>query len=171
MDPVFLANALAFFGRHWKTLAIAGLIGTNALTLHACDGVHKDFTKEKAAHAADIKSYKDAQAVAERRAAEIKSNLEKENKEKANAADANYSALLSKYRANLVRFQAAQSVPSRPSGGQQDGTTPSYNGPSYSSNIPDGSITITNKDADICAVNTARLQAAHDWAETLKDGK
>lgn len=171
MEATFLADVLAFLGRHWKIIAIAGLLSTNAATLHACNDAHAALTKEKASHAADVQSYKNAQAAAQKLADDTKTRLQHENQEKADEADANYTTLLSKYRTSLLRRETTPRTSGQPGGGQSDGTAQGDNGPSYSTNVPAGSITITNSDADICAVNTARLQVAHDWAETLKDAQ
>jgi len=134
---------------------------------------HSLLVSEKASHALDIKNYRDAQAKATADAEADKLALEEKAKADAKQADANYAALLAKYRANLVRFKAAQSRASKASNSQLP-TPQSGNGSSPSTNVPTAGsdqVVISMEDAQVCAANTARLKAVQEWANQLKDAK
>lgn len=155
--------------KHWKAYAIAGLIATNVTAVTYGFHEHKALKTEKAAHAADVKSFKDATAAAAAKAAALANQAKQRNQEKANAADADYSGLYAKYRSNLVRYKAHQSRTRRTYHSQPDAAQ-GTDGPSTSTVLPTGPIVISDTDADICAENTARLQAAHTWAESVTNG-
>lgn len=131
---------------------------------------HDLLLRERAAHKLDVDNFKKAQAAADAKAQAIKHSLQQEATSNANAADARYGELLAQYRANLVRFKADQSRTEQP-GDSQLSPAQSSDGPSPSPVVPSDSISISLGDAQICAVNTARLQAVHDWAlNPPKDG-
>lgn len=163
----FGAAAIASVKKYWKIYLIAILIALQALTAYGWQHDHQALVAEKASHQADNNSYKAAQAAAVKAAQEEKARLANDNKEKAHVADQNYSGLLSKYRANLMRYQVAQSSTGSNSGGQSNSGPQGADGPGAGTDLSTGSVTITDSDAQICAANTARLQAAHDWALTL----
>lgn len=152
---------------HWKAVLVALAVLLQVYTVHGWSKEHEALKTEIAAHKADVQSYKDAQKAAEKLASDEKLKLQQENKVKADAADKNYSALYATYRANLLRFQAYQSVPRQPSVSQPNDSPQIAYGPSEGSEVPTGQVMISLEDADICAVNTARLQAARDWALSL----
>lgn len=144
---------------------IAILAVSNLVSFSQWQHNAKMFTQEKASHTLDIKNFKDAQAKADADAKAMAQALIKESKANAREADANYTILLSKYNASLLRYHTSQSHSSQANSYQppspQGGDRPS-GGPQLSE-----AITITLDDAQICAVNTARLQAVHDWAVAL----
>lgn len=115
---------------------------------------------------ADKANYERAQAQANARALQDKLEQEKKDRERADKADESYRDLLNKYNASLVRFKAAQGAASKqyPSGP----TEASGSSDRSSSDTVFSPVTITMEDAQICAENTAKLQAAHDWAAGLK---
>lgn len=151
---------------YWK-LYLVGLI---VLLLTGSSFMwHRDadlLRTERTAHAADIKSYKTAQAEAEAKATQEKIKLAQQSKDNANAADKNYSTLLASYHANLLRYQAAKGIGSGPIGSQLASAPQGSDGPSTGAILSE-SIAISTDDANICSVNTARLQSAHDWALQL----
>ena len=140
-------------------IIILVLVLLNLFTFKLWRHDHDLYTKEKVSHAADIKTFKDAQALANKKAEDTKKRIEHEAEQNAKDADKAYTDLLSKYRANLVRYSTHQSGGSRSDSGQSP-SPESGNGPSESPDV----LTITKDDAETCAVNTARLQAVHDWA-------
>lgn len=126
---------------------------------------HLKLTAEKNGRAADRGSYEAEQAKNKLASLQYKVDKEKEYATKATKADAKLADLRAEYRANILRYQAAQ-----------DGATP---GPGVSSpeagdpqgadRSGDGSLLyVTRKDANVCADNTARLKVAHDWAADLQ---
>ena len=152
--------------RYWKMILIAVLLAVNILSYNEWQHTADLLKTEKATHAADIKAYKDAQAQAEAKAAEIKKALLEESKAKADEADRNYTTLYSMYRTNLLRYQALAGTRSGPSGDSHSGTSEVLDGPGSSTLVP-----VTTEDLNICAINTARLQSAHEWALNLKEMK
>ena len=117
--------------------------------------------ESKKAHAADVQLFKDAQQLANTKAEEKRKQLEQEAKATAKQADVKYANLLANYRSNLVRLKAAQSSGSGPNYSYVQ-TPESSDGPREGSKL-----SITTEDADICAVNTARLQVVSEWANNL----
>lgn len=88
--------------------------------------------------------------------------VERKRNEEARKADEAYTSLLNRYNASIVRYQASQ----RPSAGiNMSSTSVTSSGSDFSSESTQISITI--EDAGICAENTARLKAAHEWAGKL----
>lgn len=174
------ATALGLFtGLNWTTifnvltkywyLVVIGLLGLgNMFTYHEWQATRAALAHEKIVHAQDIKDFKTAQAIADANAKAIKLALDKEAKADAAQADASYSTLLAKYHANLLRFSAGQSG-AQPTSYHQLPSTQGGDRPGASTQlfVVPTKITISGADAEICAVNTARLQAVHDWAIAL----
>lgn len=165
-----IQSAGEFLLKYWQYTVIALLVLLNVFTGFELKHTQGNLNKEVAAHASDIAAFKKAQADADANAQAVKDNLMKESQASANQADASYSSLLSKYRTSLLRYSANQSGSSA-AGHSQLSTAQGGDGPSIGTELPK-TITITGDDADICSVNTARLQAVHDWAVALpKDMK
>lgn len=143
---------LTFLKTYWFTIILVVLMACG--WQDTTDKLHK----EQKSHKQDIQLFKDAQIEADTKAQKERKRLEDEAKTEAKQADAKYSTLLTSYRANLVRLKANQSVSSR-SDYSEVPPPESGDGPSGGTLIP-----ITPKDADICAVNTARLQVVQEWA-------
>ena len=150
--------------KYWKYILIALLVAANLFSYHEWQHTSASLKDEKAAHVADIKAVKKAQADAIAKAEAEKQTLIEESKVKADEADRSYSNLYTVYRTNLLRYQATQGGSSRPADSQRSPTPEGSNGPS-----PDTFVSISTDDANICAVNTARLQTAHDWAVNLQE--
>ena len=115
----------------------------------------------------DRNEYRRAQAEATAVALTAKLKKEAEYAARADEADTRYADLSGRYRAAVMRYQAA-----RRAGGGTDlpGTTEAatgVDGAGSGAGIPVGTILIPQDDALICAENTARLQAAHEWAASL----
>lgn len=154
---------LSFLKSHWKAILIGGLLTTNVFTIGEWRHTDAQFRQERAAHTADIVSFKDAQRIADTNAQNKRDELLKESKANATKADQSYSDLLAKYKSSLLRYQANQSGASQ-SDNYQLPTPQGGNGSGSSPDLLGSSVTITGSDAQICAVNTARLVAVHDWA-------
>lgn len=154
--------------KYWRFYLPAVLVALNLFTGWRLDQTNKALTTEKAAHTRDVNSFRTAAAEATRIANQIRQNLLKESTDRAKQADASYASLLGQYRTNLLRYQANQSASSTTYSYQLP-TPQSSDGPSTSAVVPpaatlSGFLAITVEDADVCAVNTARLVAVHDWA-------
>lgn len=142
---ILLAIGLIFMGFGWN-------------------GTHNKLIKERAQHELVVQQFKDTQAEANRKAEAKRVALEQESKRNAEQADKRYSDLYDKYRANLLRYQASQGSRPGPYSGSNQATEGSSR-PSTSSELSGSTLTITLKDAEICAINTARLQAVQEWAK------
>lgn len=153
---------LAWLKKFWYVPVIGLLLTTNMITNTQYKHVKSQLVAEQVAHKLDNENFKQAQALADKQAKDKEELLKKESKANAEKADASYSTLLGKYNASLLRYKTNQSGTIQPDYHQlptpqgSDGPSPS---PQFSSTI-----SITIDDAQICAVNTARLQAVHDWA-------
>jgi hypothetical protein len=160
--PVF-QSSLPFFEKYWKQCLVGLLVSTLTLTSYEWRHTSDKLNIERAAHAADIKAYKAAQDAANKQAKDLKADLLNKAKDEAIKADKNYSNLLATYRANLLRLQTTQGNIRAASGSGSSNTTQIADGSSTNTEVS-STITITMDDAQICAINTARLQAAHNWA-------
>lgn len=166
----FFVSAWANIKKYWRFYLPTLLVVSELTSLYGWHETHNSLMKEKAAHQLEITNFKKAQADADAKAQAIKATLQKESKANADQADAQYSTLLAQYRANLVRYQASQSGSKR-SSNYQFSPAQSGDGSGSGPDIYSGSLVISMDDAQICAVNTARLQAVHDWAiDPPKDG-
>jgi len=158
--------ALGFLGKvKWYVWVIGALSATNLFTYEMWQHDSHALKNEKAAHVQDINNFKAAQATANAVAEATRTTLITESKANAAKADANYASLLTQYRASLLRYRTDTGSGSQADHNQLPATEGS-NGPSPSPQLPE-TLTISGADADICAVNTARLVAVHDWAISL----
>ena len=156
----------------WTRISNYVTIGLGAALLATSIGwyttnVRLTYTKyelkaEKLGRKNDRLIYKGAQKEAEVKSLNKVLEVERKNVELANKADQDYSALLRKYNDSLLRYQASQ----RPSGGiHMSSTSTTSDGSHFTSENTE--ISISLNDAGICAENTARIQAVHDWAGNL----
>lgn len=146
--------------KYWRFILPVLLLLINAGAVYEWSNAHAALVAEQANHKADILAFTKAQADATAQANAERDVLKKEAKANADQADASYSTLLSKYKSSLLRYQARAAASG--TGQASDSQLP----PAQS---PDGpgtgaQVSISVDDANVCAVNTARLQAAHDWA-------
>lgn len=161
----FFSGLFANMIKYWQYWLIGLLIVGNLFNGGEWRHTNAMLIKERAAHAADIASFKKAQADADTKAQTERAVLLKESKANAAQADANYTTLLSSYHASIMRYKAPQGT-ARGRSDNQLSTTQGGDGSSTSTELP-STLTISGDDAQICAVNTARLQAVHDWAVSL----
>lgn len=156
---------------NWKAWLIALLIALQVGTGYGFYHEHDKYIKEVAAHAADNAKFVAVQKTADLNEQNVKHQLQVEGKAAKNEADTNYSSLLGKYNASLMRYAQTAGGSTISAGHSQLPTSSGLDGPSTDTNLP-AEIIVTGSDAQICAANTARLQAAHDWAiEQLKEKK
>lgn len=166
-------NLLPFllgFGRTYWREAIGGLLlaalAVTGLLLHVA---RAERDAAIAGRKADRASYVAAQEAARSFALADAAKKDAENVRKADAADARYADLSAQYRAISLRYSAAQSAAGHanmPAASQAAESADRSSGPTV---LPSGSILIPQTDALICADNTARLQAAHEWALSLNE--
>lgn len=155
---------------HWRAYLFVALIGLLSASTYGWYRGNASLLKERAAHQLDISNFKQVQLDADNKAKAEREVLQKEAEARASQSDAEYSTLLAEYRANLVRYKASQSG-TRQNGNHQLPSAQSGDGSSTGSDVLD-TLTITGGDAQICATNTARLQAVRDWAlNPPKDGQ
>lgn len=94
-----------------------------------------------------------------------KARKEAENEAARQQADARYDDLGSKYRALVLRKAAAdRSAASRARLPGASETAQGPDRPGEDTGVPLGTFVISETDALICAENTARLEAAREWA-------
>ncbi len=166
--PIWFDLALGWLKNIPLYIWIIGLlVCSNLFTYtgwHLADSALKH---ERSVHMQDNLAFESGQMAADIRAQAIKDQLIKEAKANATQADANYANLLAQYHASLLRYQAHQGA-TKPADNHRLPTPQGGDRPGESTQLPETvNITITNEDAEVCAVNTARLQAVHDWAVTL----
>jgi len=125
---------------------------------------------EKSGRAADKAVYEAAQQMAKAKALEEKQKIEKEYNEKAKKADAIYDALLAKYSSAVVRYKANQSPAIRADLPASSGSAEGADRPGRDSEFYEGFF-VRMADAQVCAVNTARLQSAREWALSISTDK
>lgn len=118
---------------------------------------------EKAGRKADTLSYVAAQEKAKSNALELKIEQEKKDAKRKEDADATADGLRRKYDSLLQDYARAQSKARAANLPSPSKASQGSNGPSGGTELPE-TIEIPYDDARICAVNTARLEAVHQWA-------
>jgi len=137
---------------------MAGLSAALALTRGRLADARTDLRLEQARHETDIATFKTAQAKAEAAwQAEI-TRVQTENRRLNDEADRKAESARADYAARVLQLPTADSGLSGRDALPGAGSPPRRDGPG------DDSILLARADAMICADNTARLQAAHDWA-------
>jgi len=163
-----LPFALSTLRAHWKLIGAAFLLLALAIQTFRLSATQGALQAEKSGRRADATSYAQAQAEAAQIALSDKMKKEAEYAAKAEQADARADDFGKRYHAAVLRYQDAQragraaDLPGTAQG------TESVDGPGGSPVIPLGNILIPEADAFVCATNTARLQAAHEWALSLE---
>ena len=152
---------------HWKLALFALLALFATIQTFRLQSTQGALQAEKHGRRADRAEYARAQADAAAIALTAKIEKEAEYAAKADEADRNADALSERYRLAVLRIAAAQR-----SGRTTDMPRPAeasgiVDGPGAAAIVPLGNILIPEADVMICAVNQARLEAAHDWAVGL----
>lgn len=141
-----------------STAAFALLAAVQTVRLSLEQAAHKNTRLEYASFKTQIVD-RTATAIAEERA--IRAELEKHRVEQASIADSNYRARIDEYKRMLAKARSGGSA--SPASGEDR----SAGLPEDTAGSTDLSFRITTDDALICAENTAKLQAAVEWAATL----
>ncbi|OJY65523.1 MAG: hypothetical protein BGP16_12930 [Sphingobium sp. 66-54] len=146
-------------------LVIAALSTGLALTRGKLVDARQDLRVEKALHETDTANFKAAQAKANADWQAEMARVQTVNRRLNDEADRRADAGRADYAARVMRLPAATADPGLSSDREMPGpgSAPSPDGPGGDS------ILLARADALICATNTARLQAAHEWALVLAD--
>lgn len=160
----FIPWALSLGRTYWREAVGCALLAALAVTTLLLHAARSERDAAIAGRAADRAAYVAAQEAARSNALADAAKKDAENVRKADAADARYADLSAQYRAISLRYSAAQSAAGHANMPAARQASESIDGPSGPSVLSSGSILIPQADALICADNTARLQAAHEWA-------
>ena len=150
--------------RNYVTIGLGALSLGLGITVYVqsvkIDRLDSELLASQEGRLADRFAYQAAQAEYEANALRERERIEQENRERAEQADQEYADLLRRYNASIVRYRAEtpQRTSSGPDLSSAPSTTEGSNGPGVGSLI-----LIPLSDAEICAVNTARLQVVRDW--------
>lgn len=160
--------ALSAVRQHWRIALIAIVLLALTIQTFRLSATQSALDAETAGRRADATSYAQAQAEAAAIALTAKMKKEAEYAAKAEQADARVDDLGQRYHAAVLRYQAAQRAGRATDLPVAAESTESADRSSGSPVIPLGNILIPENDAFVCATNTARLQAAHEWALSLE---
>lgn len=163
-----LPFAIGLLKDHWKLALFAILALFATIQTFRLQSTQSALQAEKHGRRADRAEYARAQADAAAIALTAKIEKEAEYAAKADEADRNADALSERYRLAVLRFQAAQRSGSATDMPRAAETAESIARPGAATIIPLGNILIPEADVMICAVNQARLEAAHDWAVGIR---
>lgn len=142
-------------------LIIAALSTALALTRGKLADARKDLRVEKSRHETDLANFKAAQAKANADwQAEI-ARVQTENRRKNDEADRRVDAARTDYAARVMRLPTA---PRADPGLSSSREVPGAGVPARADGPGGDTVLLARSDAMICATNTARLEAAHDWA-------
>ena len=161
--------ALSLGRTYWREAVGGALLIALAVTALLLHVARSERDAAIAGRAADRAAYVAAQETARSNALAAAAKKDAENAKKADNADARYADLSAQYRAISLRYAAAQSATGRANLPASPKGTESADRPGGLAVIPSGNILIPQADALICADNTARLQAAHEWAVSLNE--
>lgn len=141
-------------------LTCAGLGTALMLSRARLDTARQALATERALHAADVSAFRDAQvrAAADWRA-EV-AGIQRTNRRLNDAADRKADITRAAYAARVLRLPPAPAD----SGSSGGGSLPIAELSARTDRSGGAAILLDRTDALICATNTARLEAAHDWA-------
>lgn len=141
-------------------LVVAGLCGALALQSHRLDEARRELAMAHARHQTDIATFKAAQAriEADWRAeiARTAARYRRQTDDADRQADADHRL----YHERVQRLPAALADRCA----ADNAAMPAPGDPPRTDRSGDDSVLLARSDALICATNTARLRAAHDWA-------
>lgn len=160
---------LSVLRQHWRWFVLAALLAAVAAQTLRLGAAQSARDAAIAGRAVDRAAYAHAQETARTNALAAAAKKDAENEKKADDADTRYADLSARYRAASLRYAAAQSPAGRADLSETPKIAESVDGPREPAVIPAGNIIIPQEDALICADNTARLQAAHEWALTASN--
>ncbi len=162
---------LPLIRQHWKLFAWALVALLLVVQTFRLQTAVANMEAERAGRLADRSEYQRAQAEATSRALSEKMQKEAEYEAKADEADTRYADLSGQYRAAVLRYQAAQRAGGSTNMSGTSEAASGTDGPGGGAVLHVGAIMIPQADALICAENTARLVAAHEWAAGLMVSK
>lgn len=165
----FLPFLLGMGRTYWREAIGGVLLVALAIALLSLHAARSERDVAIAGRAADRAAYVAARETARSNALAAAAKKDAENVKKADNADARYADLSAQYRTISLRYAAAQSATGRANLPASPKGTESADRPGGLAVIPSGNILIPQADALICADNTARLQAAHEWAVSLNE--
>jgi hypothetical protein len=162
-----MTATLLFLRQHWKLAIVGGMILLLIVQTFRLQNAASELEAERLGRASDRSEYQRAQAQATASALSEKMKKEAEYAAKADDADTRYADLSGQYRATVLRYQAAQRAASGNDLPESAGTAEGSDRSGGGAVVSVGDILIPQADALICAENTARLQAAHEWVTGL----
>ena len=159
----------------WRLgLGLAGILAALGL-IAALSHYRSAYHAERALRQDDREAYANAQtqaaliAQAALRAAETRSQI------KAKETDHAHESILAKARADAARYIAAHRLRGQaPQGAASPALASAESGGAQSADRSSGAaelVAVNAGDIDVCTINTARLEAAHDWAIGLETGQ
>ncbi len=162
MMPALLARFLPHLGIA-ALLAFAGLGLALKVQTGQLDTARKNLAVEQALHQSDLANVRATQARANADWQAEMLRATNENRRLNDDADRKAAAAGTVYVDRVLRLPAAAADPGLSGAGALPGADPAA-GPDRSGG---DAILLARADALICAANTARLQAARDWATAL----
>lgn len=163
-----LPFAIGTLRAHWKLIVLTLLLAVIGIQQLRVTGLKSSLSAERAGRALDRKEYERAQMEATASAYAAKIKTEKAYEAEREKADLAAADLGKQYRAIVLRFAAAQRAGSGANLPQPAEASSRPDGPDRTAVLPVGQLMIPQADALICADNTARLEAARDWALSLE---
>ena len=160
--------AIGALRAHWKLIGLTLLLAVVGIQQLRVTGLKSSLSAEKAGRALDRKEYQRAQMEATAKAYAAKIKTEKAYEAEREKADLATADLGKQYRAIVLRYADAQGKAGRPDLSQPAEAAESVDRSGGPAILPVGQLMIPEADAFICATNTARLQAARDWALSLE---
>lgn len=158
---------IGMFRDHWKLALFAALALFATIQTFRLKSTQSALQAETHGRHADRAEYARAQADAAAIALTAKIEKEAEYAAKADEADRNADALSERYRLAVLRYKADQGAARKADLREASCASEIVDGPGAATIVPLGNILIPEADVMICAVNQARLEAAHDWAVGL----
>jgi len=161
-----MARLLARFTPHLGIAAlalIAGLGVQNRLIASQRDSARAELGQAHTSHEADLASIRAAQALVNTRHLADITAMKLAYRRRQNDADRQTDSLRAAYHNRVLRIAPARAGPADRAAIAMPGAQPAA-----SPHRPGGdTLLLARSDALICATNTARLQAAHEWAKGL----
>lgn len=161
-----MATLLARFAPHLGIAAlalIAGLGVQNRLLTSQRDFARTALTQARTSHEADLASIRAAQALVNARHLAHITAMKSDYRRRQDDADRQTDSLRADYHDRVLRIAPARAHPADRAEIAMSGAKPSQS----ADRAGGDTILLARSDALICATNTARLEAAHEWAAGL----
>ena len=164
MTPI-LGRALPYIGGA-AALTIAGLVAALLWTRGELAEARKDLIVEQAVHQTDIANFRATQALANSLWLEQLEQLNGRYRSIKDETDRQTDRVLSDYRSLVGLLPSAGAAGADPGRGAE-GSMPSTGLAAGASGPGGDTVLLARADAEICAINTGRLETAHDWGLKL----